>query len=359
MPDEHQQDEHQAETPVVSHIKHPLVRAASLAGLIILLILGAWGIIRVALYLPTAFQNAGGAIVSPFSSLFAPRQSATTTAPALSVAGPAGAVKSDQPFTLSWNYANASAGDSEYKVSYACTNGFSLEAPLPTGSFQKVACDTPFNYTDAKGSITLIPHITGSQSEVSVPFSVSASNLASGTTTTASTLVAFAQAPRTGAQQPSASAGTGAQTVKGAARYAGPADLAVRILSVTPAGAQFEIRNIGGATVPAGWLFTAALPVSPSYTYFSAPQQALGAGSYIIYTLGWDGQTPQNCGYQYPYGQYPYQYQNYPYTYPQQNCYGNSYGSYYAGGTLTIVADARGLVQDANRANNMVSTVVR
>ena len=56
--------------PVVSYMRHPIFRALSLAGLVALLLLGAWGIIYIARILPSAIEGVGEAISSPFSRLF-------------------------------------------------------------------------------------------------------------------------------------------------------------------------------------------------------------------------------------------------------------------------------------------------
>ena len=72
----------------------------------------------------------------------------------------------------------------------------------------------------------------------------------------------------------------------------GQGDLAVHIVSASPIGGryslQFFIVNEGTNVIPQGWTFTAALPLSPSYTYQSNAQQALYPGDKIAYTLGFD-----------------------------------------------------------------------
>lgn len=76
------------------------------------------------------------------------------------------------------------------------------------------------------------------------------------------------------------------------AQMYGYADLATRIISVVPQGNRysmtFEVANYGTNTAAAGWMFTAHLPLDPSYTFTSNPQQALRPGDKIVYTLGFD-----------------------------------------------------------------------
>jgi hypothetical protein len=107
----------------------------------------------------------------------------------------------------------------------------------------------------------------------------------------------------------------------------GNADLAVRILSVTPAAAnygspsrvsvQFEVSNVGTNVAPAGWTISANLPVGYSYLYNSGVQQALNPGDKIVYTMGFNTATQnQYCNQQYPNANCPwYQapYQSYPF----------------------------------------------
>ena len=76
------------------------------------------------------------------------------------------------------------------------------------------------------------------------------------------------------------------------AQLYGYPDLAVRILSVVPQGSryamQFEVSNIGTNSAGTGWNFNAQLPLDPTYTYHSGPQQTLRPGDKIVYTLGFD-----------------------------------------------------------------------
>ncbi len=93
------------------------------------------------------------------------------------------------------------------------------------------------------------------------------------------------------------------------AQLYGYADLATRIVSVVPQPAPtyasggsrysfvFEISNVGSNIAQYGWAFTAQLPLDPTYTYNSGPQQALRPGDKIVYTLGFD--LPYGGGYNY------------------------------------------------------------
>ena len=90
------------------------------------------------------------------------------------------------------------------------------------------------------------------------------------------------------------------------AQLYGYADLATRIVSVVPQGSRysfvFEISNVGSNIASYGWSFTAELPLDPTYTYNSGPQQALRPGDKIVYTLGFD--MPYGGYYGYDYDRY-------------------------------------------------------
>lgn len=61
--------------------------------------------------------------------------------------------------------------------------------------------------------------------------------------------------------------------------------------TTVPSGARpavrFTIKNIG-TNVTGSWRFSASIPTSTAYIYQSQPQQSLGAGDSIDYTLGFD-----------------------------------------------------------------------
>ncbi len=133
---------------------------------------------------------------------------------------------------------------------------------------------------------------------------------------------------------------------------AGYVDLSVRILSTARGGAQFEIKNNGTKTAPAGWTFSASLPLPTPYTYTSDPQQALPPQGYIINNLGWaPPPATSNCSqFQTTPG-----YQPYPAISQMQNC---TVSSYQAGGTFTVYVDQQNVTGDNNSTNNTASAVI-
>ena len=378
-------------------LREAFLRIIAVLGLVAVLLLGAWGIIQLAVALPNVFGSIGGSVASLFGA---------TTAESVTVSVPQSTAP-DQPLTLSWTHQNQTGQYAySYTISYACQNGLSIKAPLPTGSYQTVACNTPFNFVNATEHMIVVPSISGSQS-VPLTLSVSATNLSTGAITasgSATTQVTSGAAVTT--TQPAANTGspktTPVQTAKPTTTTYYPAatrpalyglpDLAVQIIGVTSNGAQaqvqFAIVNNGTNVAASGWTFNAQLPVSGGYTFVSQPQQALYPGDKIVYTLGFNnsGNYPSNqnpytynngwgytasgytagtytcniygpCqvpGYQnlYPYGSpYQYGYNGYSYSTP-----GYSYN--YGGGTVTITVDPYNLLPDLNRANNTANVLV-
>ncbi len=85
--------------------------------------------------------------------------------------------------------------------------------------------------------------------------------------------------------QPSPRKGRGGSSVVSNISASSP-NISVRILAAAPDVVQFRIINVGGATVPAGWIFIATLPSSSRYT--SPPQPALAPGQGFVYAMDID-----------------------------------------------------------------------
>jgi hypothetical protein len=384
-----------------------VIRIAALIGLLLVLLLGAWGIILLAFNLPTIAKNVGTSIVSLFQ--YSPTTGGSTTpngVGVITVSAPA-SIKSGTPFVVSWTADKADSSYS-YTVSYACQNGLSLKAPMANGSYESVSCSTPFNYTGETEKMTLVASAAGT---ASIPATIVVSATHKGDTTLiASGSIGVMVGGTSAVTTPTPTTGSGNTTYvpsNHTTNLYGTADLAVRILSVNSLSSQqgrvavqFEISNVGTNVAPAGWMFSATLPVGYSYIYNSQTQQALYPGDRIVYTLGFTSainnqycsiQNPNtNCPwYQQPYQPYPYQgicyrydgYQNIPvacpssinpnydyynyndgynyqYGYNSQYGYTNGYYSnnnYYQGNLVMITVDPRNTVADYNRANNTAS----
>ncbi len=294
-------------------------------------------------------------------------------------------------------------GAHSYTVSYSCQASLTVKAPTSAGQYQTVSCNTPFNYTNATNQMPLIATVAKGAT-LSATFTVSAVELDNNAVTASNSatvsIVGAQTSPASGNTTTSSGSGASQTYVPAATRPAlyGYADLAVQILSVNPLSSyqnqtsmQFQVSNVGTNVAQSGWTLNAVLPLSPTYTYTSAAQQALYPGDKIVYTLTYTNPNPQNnqvCTQQYPNYNCNTGYNNvYPYntqpTYPyQQTCYSyngyqnvpvactnndgtaynqnynntypyNGYG--YQGGLITITADPQNFIYDLNRANNTAS----
>lgn len=359
-----------------------LLRTVSVLGLVAVLLLGAWGIIQLAVAIPALFSNVGGNVSTLFTP--APQKEALTVTADASVA-------SAQSLRISWSH-TSSSGEYSYNISYACESGLSLKAPLPTGSYQTVACNTPFNFVNASDHMTVIPTATKS---LPLALTVIATNLSTGAVTaqgTATTNVTSATASVAVPTETTASKGTAVS--KGTpdssySYYAAPApqtlygygDLAVRINSVAPLAGQaagngltavtFTIQNIGTNIVTSGWIFNAVLPINGSYTFVSQAQRPLNPGDKVVYMLTYSGGYGYNSGYSNSgYNGYGYGCTGYvPCLYPTPSHdpidypnvynygYGNGYtsGYPYGGGMVTITADPQGLIPETTKINNVAT----
>lgn len=165
--------------------------------------------------------------------------------------------------------------------------------------------------------------------------SSSATVIPTATPTPLPTVVQNTQASYTSAPAPT--------PIDAAPAYRGPADLAVRIVSVNtgnPASVSFDIANVGGSS-SGTYTFTAYLPTAQGYVYTSPLQYSLNPGDHIVNTLQFsqgtsgtitvvlhasDASFANNTAsqsfvgsYEYPQLQYqyqPYDYYDYQYTYP-------------------------------------------
>ncbi len=355
---------------VKSPVRDTVLRAIAVLGLIAVLLLGAWGIIQLAVSIPSLFSNIGSGSFSFFNA--APK---TETLTVDSVAN----LTSGQTLQVSWNHQNKNDGAYSYSISHACKDGLSVKAPLPTGSYQTVACNTPFNFVNASNKMTLLPTVT--KSATPLVLTVSATNLATGaitsqgsaTTNVAPTTKAVVTPTKPVVTTPSNSGTTYVPATTRAALY-GYGDLAIRINSITPSAngltsVVFTVENLGTNIVASGWNFNANLPVNGSYLYTSPAQRALNPGDKIVFTLTFSnnytgGTYPYDNGWGYSGNGYytgTGSYNCNGYTVCYQNQQPTNYGYNYQyttynnyGGPITITVDPQNFVWESNENNNTV-----
>lgn len=289
------------------------------AGLIAILLLGAWGVFVVARSIPGVFSALQSAAVA-LSSIFVPAERLEITLATMNV-------ESGKPFDLSWNHINKDA-EGSYTISYACRDGVSFSAPTPRGVYETAPCGTPFNYTNAENSIRLIP-TSARMRFIDVPLTLSVARLSDGkVTATTETTITIENDAVSGTNLPGGGTGgttggtgrtptrtpgtptTNTYTVVSGSRVSNPngkPDLTVRIIAIgvmdratnvfTPtasvvagqrAAVRFEVENLGDKTAQY-WYFNVPLPSWPYHMFHSDSQPALGPGDKIEYTLGFDG----------------------------------------------------------------------
>jgi hypothetical protein len=336
-----------------STFRDTFVRIIAVLGLVAILLLGAWGIIQIAFWLPGFLSDIPGSI----SRMFRSEPPAETLVLSLPTT-----VKSGEEMNLTWNHNNED-GKYAYTLSYACSEGLSLKAPLPSGEYQSVLCNTPFNFTNAENTMKVIPVLAGNRT-ASTSVTVSAAKLESGVitaTATGGTNITASIATSTAkpvTQKPVAASKPSAQYVASGRTqnlYGSP-DVAVYITTnpgTVRAGSrislQFVVENIGTNVTPSNWSFTASLPYNPVYTYASGGQQALYPGDKIIYTLGYDAvsnynqQPGQPCILIYP---------------PAPGCNNSQYPTYGGYGnqvSASLSIDPYNYVWESNENNNYAS----
>lgn len=367
------------------------LRVVALLGVVLVLLLGAWGIILLAFNLSSVVAGVGSSITSMVAGV----GGTDNRGEALTVDAP-GSVASGNPLSVAWEHTGAD-GEYSYSLSFACASGLSIQAPTPAGKTQTVACDTPFNYVGATSDMTLTAKNSGTQA-AQTAVTVLATRLSDGAVTASASANIMVNPAPVAIATPTTdtTGGTYVPAARTATLYGYP-DLSVRVISATPSGAygrtvaQFEVANAGTNMVPAGWTFAAQLPIDGSYQYSSPVQQALYPGDRIVYTLtfdsgyGYDGydsrysdderydecgerhnnwdeedwmdwyqdawDTSSNSRDDWDTDEWEDWYDEY--------CDGYNGGSYHStSGTLTITADPRNYVREMNEGNNTVSVRV-
>lgn len=343
-----------------AHVEHDtddrpgiLSNVIAVIAFILVIAIVLWGLLHLA-----------GISTSWFSSFF-PR-----SAPTIQVTAPAN-VDSGSSFTLSWKYSPSTTGS--YALLYQCRDGVSMKTPGANGTLASIPCGAAYTIPGNSNAVFLTPTLTGIASS-SIPLSVifmpslpaqaGATGTAQAQGTTAITIHAAAittPPPASGNAGSSGSPSTPKLTT-----YKGPADLSVRIISATGgsmATVTFDIANVGGSS-SGTYHFSAYLPTSSGYTYYSLAQASLNPGDHVVNTLTFtqaqggtvsvtvqpgssDATTANNSVSQiitggntvqymdqppYQYGNTYYGYQPPQYTYPTRYQYPYQYGTQYNGG---------------------------
>jgi len=259
-----------------AHVEHGhddrpgiLSNVIAVIAFILVIAIVLWGLLHLA-----------GISTSWFSSFF-PRST-----PTIQVTAPAN-VDSGSSFTLSWKYSPSTSGS--YALLYQCRDGVSMKTPGANGTLASIPCGAAYTIPGNSNAVFLTPTLSGTASTtipLSVIFMPSATGTAQAQGTTAITIHAAAATTPPPAQT-SNTGSTGTPSTPKPTTYKGPADLSVRIISATGgsmATVTFDIANVGGS--PTGtYHFSAYLPTSSGYTYYSPAQASLNPGDHVVNTL--------------------------------------------------------------------------
>lgn len=251
-----------------------LSNAIAIIAFIVVIAIVIWGLLHLANISTSWFTN------------LLPRST-----PSIQVSAPA-TVESGTPVTVTWKYSGKDAGT--FAFLYQCRTGVTLQ----DANGARILCGTTHPIMNATSSVVVTPVISGIAS-TSLPFSViffpsaTSSKQVQGTATIA--LTASTQAAQQPQTPPSGSVSTPSVTNTKPATTktthtvtnAGPSDLRVRILEVTPGDSstvRFDIANVGGSA-SGTYHFTAYLPTADGYTYYSPAQASLNPGDHVVSTL--------------------------------------------------------------------------
>lgn len=318
-------------------------------GLIVVLLLGAWGIIQFAFWFPSLLGDVTGSIGGIFTRSPA-KETLSITAPAQSASGSA--------FTLSWSNRNTK-GTRTYGFAYQCRDGVTFAVTLPGKDAQKIVCDTPFKLEGATSSVRITPTLVG---KVATPVGISiAASDGTGaivaTTTGGTTVTPAPTATPTATTKPTTTTTKPASTYYPSGRTTnlyGYADLQTSINSAYVSGGraaiQFTVANVGTNVAPANWFFIANLPISGGYTYQSPTQQALYPGDRIVFTMGYQATGDWSNSYCPP----SYYGPGATYVAPCHSGY-NVYNYDYGRQSVTIHADPYNIIPELSEVNNTAS----
>lgn len=311
----------------------------AIVGFIILIVVVIWGLVHLA-----------GISRTWFSSLFGGTSSIEVTAPESAVSG--------TPFTVSWSYDEPTEGT--YALLYQCQGGLRLQTPgVVSGSMNGIPCGAAFTIANAEDELSITPLLNGSEAldvPVSIIFMPSATSTSSGEATEQAQGSATVRIEPVESATPTptptpvptpvptpipAPIPTPIPTPTPSQAPRTPADLSVRIISVTTDGygngvATFDIANVGGSS-SGTYYFTANLPTQTGYTYVSPAQGPLAPGSHVVSTLNFtqaavgafsvsittpDSYSGNNYASQ---SVSPTYYNQFNYQYPYQAQYGSAY----------------------------------
>ena len=281
---------------------------------ILLVILVAWGIIKLVPAIISSVESGGAS----FTSLFKPSETLTVSAtPQVASSG--------TPIDLSWKHVSRN-GAGTYGISFVCAPGLSMKIRNSAGGFQTVPCGKSFPVGDV--SAIVLAGTTTVNRLVQTTMTVTFTNTATGIAGVAGEIpltITNDSLPFSSTSANVSPAASDSETPVAVSKpvattsvkhYSGNPDLAISLISATADTIRFSVQNRGGSASGA-WNFSTNINNGNGQAYSSPVEPSIGSGSGIIFTL--------------------------------------SYGAANLGGANAVIIQINPESVDANSANNMLT----
>lgn len=295
-------------------MKELIMKILFVLGIIVILIMIVFGIMRIVPKVIGSLATAGSALTN-----------ATFNRESIDVTTNSDELTSGEPFVLSWEHINPKDDNGLYAFSYACEADVSFKIIGKNDAAKSIICNTPFTLSDVPINIQLIPTLTQKDSLRDVELTISytqedanaprvrgektvtirnfgddnSGNLADVGVVIETDYDSIGDSDDSGSSQNnqssgsnnnSNSSGSGTPTTGGSGQvynppvYRGPADLAISNVRATGSIVQFTVSNVGGTSTGV-WTFNYTLPTSPTETRSSGYQISLNPGESLGFTL--------------------------------------------------------------------------
>lgn len=311
-------------------IASTVLRTLAIVGLVSVLALATWVLVRGIAYFPNARESMVGTVTS-VTNIFQNADEESLTFDLLTRIFPV-----NEPASISWSYEGSRTPSPVFSFMYHCGTEVSLSI-MNNGAWEELECGasfeteyesvlvTPHNKDDLSADLritvetgTLVDSIIISFVNTEAPTKESTEKGATSETTGLASSTSAQSTSPSGTTPPAQKNEKDSQTQVNRTvhrtvvvpQYSGPTDLVVEILNtgvlvpvdgenvffpISPipsdkvAGVTFTVTNKGGVTSDI-WRFKAQLPVEgdPTYAYLSPLQTPLTSGMQVQFTLGFD-----------------------------------------------------------------------
>jgi hypothetical protein len=254
-----------------------------IVGVLILLALLAWAVLKIVPKIASSIAGVGGAV----SGIFASSEVTATLSPQT--------VSTGEVSTLKWKHGGQKAG--EYSLSYDCVEGVSVTMEKG-GTAKALMCDNEYTLDDEAGEVALTPKLTKKDALADVDFRVIfrdedgkkvGEDRALLTVTSGdgySGADSGSEAATEGTVETSGSTGSTGSSSTGSTSYSAgtPADIALYNPAENNGRLTFTAGNTGGKSTGV-WYFTYSTPTNPQDVFVSPAMSPLAPGEALGITL--------------------------------------------------------------------------